>query len=72
MFEEAATFALKADSISDTLNQWQRGTNRGLDIYAIAFIDARSSMFIPGNLRQKVSRKSSLKRSGLQKLDNVM
>jgi hypothetical protein len=45
---------------------------QGLDIFAVAFIDVRSSVFMPGNLRQKVSRKSSLKRRGPQKLDNVM
>jgi hypothetical protein len=45
---------------------------QGLDIFAVAFIDVRSSVLMPGNLRQKVSRKSSLKRRGPQKLDNVM
>jgi len=72
MFEEAATFALKADSISDTLKPMAERNKPGLDIYAIAFIDAHSSVFITGNLRQKVSRNSLLKRCGLQKLDNVM
>jgi hypothetical protein len=33
-------------------------TNRGLDLYAAAFSDPRFSVLIPGNHRQKVSRRS--------------
>jgi hypothetical protein len=41
----------------------ESGTIRGLDFHAVAIIDTRFSMFMPGNHRQKVSRRSSFRTS---------